>query len=120
MQNQQEQLVASVVHIQITRPPQPTLAVLPDPVLAFYTHDGGRGDEMKPHRLLWEAFGLQPGERIEIEAHNVSSLAPPVAPGKVLRSLFEREKAAPGARKGRLSPPPRSRHARPAGPAVSG
>jgi hypothetical protein len=95
-QNLHDQLVASVVHVQITRTPEPTLTVLPDPVLAFYTHDGGHGDEMKPHRLLWEAFGLQAGERIEIEAHDITGLVVPLAPARVLRALFERETVAPG------------------------
>lgn len=67
-----EQLVASIVHITIRRDPTPELVVEPDLVNVFYTHDRSRGDEMKPHRLIWEAIGRLPGETVTIRLSRVT------------------------------------------------
>jgi hypothetical protein len=66
-----EQHTANVVHIRLKGTP-PQLVVDPDPANLFYTHDRGRGDEMKPHRLVWIAlFKRQPGETLTIRLNRV-------------------------------------------------
>ena len=95
-QRTHEQLVASIVHIRIDRTPSSSLSVEPDPVRAYYMHGGGDADPMRPHSVLWEVFGLRPGERIEIEASHIIGLAKPHDPGSALRTLFETSSTAPG------------------------
>jgi len=107
MSNQRthEQLVASIVHIRINRAPSPSLLVEPDLVRAYYMHGGDDADPMRPHSVLWEVFGLLPGERIEIVASHLIGLATPHVPGIVLRRLFETSSTAPGGRApGALAP----------------
>jgi hypothetical protein len=59
-----EQVVASIVRIDVAN-----RKVDPKLTNVYYTHDCGRGDVMRPHRIVWETFGLQPGDTIEIQMH---------------------------------------------------
>lgn len=49
---------------------------------------------MRPHSVLWEVFGLLPGERIEIEASRVTDLARSHDAEEVLRTLVETSSTA--------------------------
>lgn len=86
-----EQRVASVVHLTLQRDTTPPLVVEPEIVNVFYTHDGGRGDEMKPHRIVWEAIGLLSGESIEIHLrdHDLKSKGVPVSEAQAQKLLKE-------------------------------
>lgn len=67
-----EQLVASLVRISLAGDP-PELVVNPDPVDVYYSHGRGQGDEMRPHRIVWEAmFPREPGETITITLNRVT------------------------------------------------
>ena len=78
-----EQCAANVIHIRLKGTP-PQLVVEPDPADLFYTHDRSRGDEMKPHRLVWMAmFKRLAGETLTIHLNRVThpqkvSLSAPV------------------------------------------
>ena len=77
------QQVANVVSIRLKGTP-PHLAVEPDPADLHYTHARGRGDEMKPHRIVWLAgFKRHAGELLTIRLTGVTrpakvTLAAPV------------------------------------------
>jgi hypothetical protein len=67
------QFVDSVIHIMLKPGKPPTLVVTPETVEVYYTHHGGGGDEMKPHRLLWIAmFKREPGDTILIRMKQVN------------------------------------------------
>jgi hypothetical protein len=66
------QSVESVIHITLDPGDPPTLRVSPRTVEAYYTHHGGGGDELRPHRLLWMAmFKREPGVKILIRLMRV-------------------------------------------------
>lgn len=66
------QQAANVVTLRLRGTP-PHLAVDPDPADLFYTHAHGRGDEMKPHRLVWLAgFKRFAGEVLTIRLTGVT------------------------------------------------
>jgi len=101
-----EQLVASIVHIDVSDDVPGTGAVEPKLSNVYYTHDGGRGDEMKPHTLVWEAIGLRPGDVIEIRllCHGMTSRQKEITEDKALAVLrrgfkgaFEERRAGPAA-----------------------
>lgn len=77
------QQAANVVTIRLKGTP-PHLVVEPDPADLHYTHAHGRGDEMKPHRLVWLAgFHRSAGELLTIRLTGVTrpsklTLAAPV------------------------------------------
>jgi hypothetical protein len=67
-----DQKVANIIHIRLKGSPL-QLVVEPDPADLFYTHDRSRGDEMKPHRLVWMAmFKRQAGETLTIRLNRVT------------------------------------------------
>lgn len=66
------QHIASVIQILREADGERRLVVHPDTAEAFYTHHGGSGDEMRPHRLLWMVmFPREPGDTILIRVTDI-------------------------------------------------
>jgi hypothetical protein len=96
-----KQILATHVKITVDSQAARPIQVTPDPVNLCYLHGGVPGHDDRPHHLVWDMAGLQPGEKVEILLKHADGLRYPKEHDRVVRSLF-RHSTLPDGRHGAM------------------